>query len=142
MSRRAVPFTIALGVVLLLAIGLGGYALTHRGPRGEATPQALMTEYVNALYTGDRARLEQIADPHHDARDEITRQLQSLGRGRLQVDQTSFTRTESADLISATLTGSLDEASFQEQLWLYRRSGRWYVAFGPDKNAHAKPPVA
>src|SRR5690242_20707363 len=69
--------------------------LTQRGPTGADSPESAVSEYVTALQEHDPGRLEEIADPDHDAAREIPARLRHFGSDELAVDSTSISGTES-----------------------------------------------
>lgn len=120
------------------AVVLAGLLAACGSTGGSATPDAAAAEYVAALKAADSGRLERLADPDNDAKDEIVQRLRRLGGGRLVVERATVGDTESDHEKSVTFTGTLDGSPFSEQLWLHRHDDRWYLALGPNKNAHPK----
>lgn len=137
MRRRILLFATA-GVVVIAAVVVTLSLTVFRGPSGAPTPEAALGEYLAALDSGDRSRMEAIADPEHDTATEITRRLRELGGGRLTVKSTSVNRTEADHEMAATITGKLSGAPYTDTVWLDRHGDRWYVAIGPNRNAHPK----
>ncbi|MFB9236308.1 hypothetical protein ACFFWC_12230 [Plantactinospora siamensis] len=135
MSRRVV--LTAAGVLVVVVAAVAVY-LGTRGPRGAATPAAAVSAYTSGLAADDRHQLEQVADPDHDSRAEISARLSRFGGGKLQVTRTAFADTESDHTKSVQITGTVSGSDYVETLWLYRHDDRWFVALGPNKNAHPK----
>ncbi|MFG2042003.1 hypothetical protein [Dactylosporangium sp. NPDC048998] len=135
MSRKLL--LVVAGIVVLAAIGVTVY-LVRRGPDGAASPESAVSEYVAALKAHDRGRLENIADPDHDAGGEISNRLEQFGDNKLMVTSTSIGDTESDATKRVDVVGTVNGAPFTEQLWLYRHDHRWFVALGPNRNAHPK----
>jgi len=127
-SARLVPGVLC-ALLLLAACGTKG---------GQPTPDAVVSEYVSALRAADSGRLARLADPDHDSSAEIAHRLRTLGDGRLSVTRTQLHDTESDHTKSVTVQGTLDGSPYSEELWLYLRDGRWYVALGPNRNSHPK----
>ncbi len=132
--RRAGALVVAAG-----ALVVGAVLLLDRGPPGAASQQALVDAYLGALRDDDRGALADLADPDHDAADEIPKRLRALGGGRLVVARTSIGHTESDALASADVDGTVAGQPYHDVLWLYRHGHRWYVALGPSRDAHPKP---
>ncbi|MEU7873909.1 hypothetical protein [Dactylosporangium sp. NPDC049140] len=132
MRRRAIA-----GVAVIGALTVAGVIVLvlHRGPGGAASPQAAVAGYVAALGAGDRGRLEDIADPDHDASTEIPDRLRRLGSGRLVVTGTAIGTTESDHLRPVDITGTVEGSPYSERLWLYRHDDRWFIALGPHRDA-------
>jgi hypothetical protein len=128
---------VAFGTIALIAAG-AIFFLSPRGPAGADSPESAVTEYVSALQEHDPGRLAEIADPDHDATREIPARMRHFGSDELAVASTSISGTESDATKRADLAGTVNGASFTDQLWLYRRDDRWYVALGPNRNAHPK----
>ncbi|MGI5241399.1 hypothetical protein [Dactylosporangium sp. CA-139066] len=129
---------IGLAVIGALAIvGVIVFVL-QRGPDGAASPESAVSDYVAALKANDRGRLENIADPDHDASTEIPARLRQLGAGRLVVTGTAIGTTESDSQRPVDITGTVEGSPYSDRLWLYRHDGRWFIALGPNRNAHPK----
>ncbi len=109
-----------------------------RGPHGTESPEATANAYVSALRNNDSSRLKDIADPDHDAAQEIKSRLAQLGGNRLSSTTISIGSTESAATKPAQITGILDGQPYTDELWLNRHGNRWFVALGPNRNAHPK----
>lgn len=134
MSRKFRPLAGAVGVLALVAVA--SFAVKG-GPDGATSPELAVSGYVAAVKADDRDGLANLADPDHDSNTEITNRLRRYG-GRLAVTGVSIGSTESDSAKPADLAGTVDGAPYHERLWLYRHDDRWFVALGPDKNAHPK----
>ncbi len=133
--RSSVALGIA-GVVLVAVLGVV-YLVVPHAPEGAGSPESVVADYVAALRDNDRDRLEDIADPGHDASTEITDRLRRLGGGKLTVTGTAIGTTESDSQRPVDIVGTTGGAPFSEQLWLFRRDDRWFIALGPVRSSRS-----
>lgn len=124
------------GIALAAVLGLV-YLVVPHAPKGAGSPESVVADYVSALREDDRDRLENIADPGHDASTEIPDRLRRLGAGKLTVTSTTIGTTESDSQKPVDIVGTAGGAPYREQLWLYRRDGRWFIALGPVRSARS-----
>ena len=129
---------LTVAAVIAIAIVAGIIMFVTRGPNGAESPGATADAYLSALRDDDAKALEEIADPDHESAQEIKNRLARLGGDKLSGATFSIGSTESDANKPVQITGILDGQPYSETLWLYRHGKRWFVALGPQRNAHPK----
>lgn len=126
MSRR-LRTTPAVIVAIVLLAGAVVLYFSGAGRGGEATPERTVAAYVKALNQNDRQRLDKLMDPTPSDRDQqIDRQLQLYG-GKLDVQASKITDSESSGFKTVQLSGTLDGRPFNGQIGLTRTQNRWFI---------------
>jgi hypothetical protein len=118
--RPSQAWRAVIAALVVTAIGWGvvpaaGHAFPS-GPAGEASPEAAVSEFLNALTANDRQRLLDLAYPGRTTRDadisaDLDSLLDQLGEGTLAVTDTHVA-FEAEGTMSFVLTGQVDATPF------------------------------